>query len=70
MPLGVIDEVMSFATVEILVISFVLSDFIEVLGLSGFLTGLLGYASLIRMVAQISFGGWYADQRRRVITLT
>lgn len=61
--------VMSFAAVEILVISFVLPDLIEAWGLSGFLAGILGSASLIGMVAGTSLGGWYADQRGRVTAL-
>jgi len=61
--------VLSFTTVEILSISFVLPALIDAWGLSGFAAGLLGSATLVGVMFGSWFGGWYADRFGRVVGL-
>lgn len=61
--------VLSFAAVEILLVSFVLPELVAAWDLSGLLAGLLGSASLVGMTGGSSVGGWYADRTGRVTAL-
>ncbi|WP_435348593.1 MFS transporter [Haloarchaeobius sp. HRN-SO-5] len=61
--------VLSFAAVEILVISFVLPQLVSNWSLSGFEAGLLGSASLIGIMLGNWVGGWYGDRAGRVVAL-
>lgn len=61
--------VMSFAAIEILVISFVLPDLTRLWSLSGVEAGVLGSASLVGIIVGNWGGGWYADRTGRVSAL-